>query len=105
MRDIKVWIHDGRIYQTPRYVLENQVDDYIKAWKNELFEEAKRFNMDHYVYCTKTYNVENELIEIDLYQQCLTDEQFRNRTDEVSKDAAEQGNFVYFGVWHKGTAY
>ena len=67
MREIKVWINDDRIYQTPHWIYDTNVERYIEEWKDILFPECKQANADHYIYCTKEYDENDILQEINIY--------------------------------------
>ena len=106
MREIEVTYHDGSLVVYPRHIFENQVDEYINAWKNnDLLKKAKEENADHFIYLTKTYDDEGNIIELDFYCFGLNNDEFHKRVDSNNKYKAEQGYHVYYGVWHKGTNY
>lgn len=96
---VRVFLHNGNIYLNPRHILESQVEQYIKDWKESIFQEAKRIAADHFIYATKTY-ADNVLDRLDLYQVALDDEDFTRRTDAL----LATGDHMIL-AWHKGTAY
>ena len=100
MREIKVWINDDRIYQTPHWIYDINVESYIKEWKDILFPECKKVNADHYIYCTKEYDDNDVLQEINIYMTPLDDETFHKRVAVAQKDKR-----MWVGAWHKGTSY
>lgn len=106
MTDIPIYVHDGSVYLEPRYVLKNEVEKEIQAWKDAIFEKAKEVNADHFIYATKTYNaIHDYLKRVDLYYVPLKDEEFHKRIDNSNTKAIKECEFVWYGVWHKGTAY
>ena len=105
---VKTWIHDERIYQEPTYTMMMDVDNDIKQFARDCLPIAKEVNADHFVYATKIYEVdgdEEKLIELNYYNIPLDDEEFSKRTGEVYEDCIRKGQYVWFGVLHKGTAY
>lgn len=105
MKEVKLWIHDGRLYQTPYYVWNSEVEQVIKEWKESVFPIAKEKNLAHFVYATKTYGDDNQLLEVDLYAVPLDDIEFSKRTEEMYLNKKKNGHLIWFGVWHKGTSY
>lgn len=104
--DIVVYIHDGKLYQEPHYILKSQGEDWIKEWKTSCFEKAKEINADHFVYATKTYNaIHDYLKRVDLYAVPLSNDEFEKRIKLNNEIAMKQCESVWYGVWHKGTAY
>lgn len=105
MREIKAWVHDGSLYMWPHYLWDVDVEKYIADWRESVFQQAKEKNADHFIYATKTYDEDGNLIEIDLYAEALDDDEFYKRTDAEYKSKREKNQFVSFEVFHKGTAY
>ena len=101
MKDIKVWINDGSIYQIPHWIAAKDLHKYIHEWKQVLLPEAKNANADHFVYCTIEFDEDCTVKELNIYGQPLDDKEFFKRTDAVVKDNPH----TYIGAWHKGTNY
>lgn len=104
MKEIKLWVHDDRIYQEPHYIWDNNVSQVIREWKESVLPIAKEKNAAHFVYATKIYK-DDELLEVNLYSVALDDAEFIKRTDATYLNEKEKGNVVWFGAWHKGTSY
>jgi len=102
---VKTWIHDARIYQTPTYTRLEDVDKDITRFAKECLPIAKEIGADHFVYATKIYDSENNLIELNYYNVPLNDSEFDKRTIEIYKECICKNHTVWFGVLHKGTAY
>lgn len=105
MKEVTVFIHDGSLYQERHHIWDIDVDTYIAEWGEVLFQKAKKANMDHYIYCTKIYDKNNNLFELNIYMQPLDNVEFYKRTNLVYEAEMARGNSVWFGVWHKGTNY
>lgn len=106
MTEIPIYIHDGSFYLIPKYVLKNDVEKEIQAWKSGLLEKAKEINADHFIYATKTYNaVHDYLKRVDLYTVALSDDEFQKRINNSNTIAMIQCESVWYGVWHKGSSY
>ena len=60
----------------------------------------QKANADHYIYCTKEYDENDVLQEINMYMTPLDDETFHKRIALAQKD-----NRMWIGAWHKGTSY
>lgn len=106
MREIKLFVHNGQIYLEPHYILSDQVEKWIKEWRESCFEKAKEINADHFIYATKTYNaVHDYLKQVDLYAIPLSNDEFEKRIKLNDEKAMKQCENIWYGVWHKGTAY
>ena len=105
MKEIKVFVHDGRLMQEPYHIWDTNVDAYIAEWKQILFPLAQKADMDHYVYCTKIYDKDDNLIELNIYMQPLNENEFMKRTNFACEAEKKNGNSIWFGCWHKGTSY
>lgn len=105
MREIKTFNHTEGLYLTTHYTMENEVQNVINEWKSQVYEDCIKNCAKHYVYCTKEYDKDNVLIEINLYATPLDDDEFYKRTKTTEQLAAIKGNTIQFGVWHKGTSY
>lgn len=102
MREVRLWVNDGSLYQTPWHIPEDMVLQYIREWGHSVFPECKKANADHYVYAVQTFDDENDLLvkEVDVYMLPLNDEEFYKRTDALKKKKK-----VLIYAFHKGTAY
>ena len=101
MRNVKVWINDGSLYQIPHYVRADKINQYIAEWGHVLFQKCKEINADHYVYAVKTLDDDDAMVkEVDIYMTPLDDDDFYKRTEALQK---QKKVIVY--AWHKGTAY
>lgn len=105
MADIKLWIHDHRIYQEPHYIAEKDVLPGIKEWGNSVIPHAKEEGKQHCVYATKETDSDGHTIEVNYYCVCLDDKEFFKRTDTVVEDARKKGNDITIYAFHKGTSY
>lgn len=105
MREIKLFNHTEGLYLMNHYVMENEVQNVINEWKANVRKDCISNNAEHYVYCTKEYDADNKLIEINLYATPLNDEKFYKRTRATELISKNKGNSIQFGVWHKGTSY
>lgn len=105
MREVKCYIHAERLIQYPLYMFDSDVEKYIKDWKERVFRHAQEQDADHFIYATKLYDMNNVLLEIDLYAQPLSEDAFCLRTDAVCQNEAAKGRSVWIGAWHKGTNY
>lgn len=100
MRQIKVFRHFGQLYQYPYYDYDTNAEEIIKDWKDKAIPLAKDADADHFIYCTKIFDSEEQLTEIHLYTVALTDEEFQKRTEMQTKVAN-----CWIGAWHKGVSY
>ena len=105
MKDVRVFVHDGRMYQEPYHIWDTNVDGYIADWKETLFPMAKSKNKDHFVYCTKVYDCDDKIIELNIHMTALDEIEFNNRVNAAYEKEAKKGHSIWFGVWHKGTNY
>ena len=96
MAEVKVFYHDGRLYQEPHWILDSDMVKLINEWKDQVYAEAKRQNKQHFVYCVKTYDKDDVLKAIDFYSTPLDDEDFYERTENVY---ATRNAFI--GAWHR----
>ena len=98
MKEVRVFVHDGRIYQVPYHIYTDEVMSCIRNWKESVLQIAKDANADHFVYCTINYEDDGVTTkEVNLYTVPLNDEEFYKRTDSIRN--------AYIGAWHKGTTY
>lgn len=104
-REVKLWIHDGRLYMTPHWITEKGIPDGIKYWGDSVKEFAKEKNKKHCVYATKEVDKTGHTVEVNYYAVCLDDDDFFKRTDAVYEDAKSRGNNIMIYAFHKGTNY
>lgn len=100
MRYIKVFKHFGQTFIFPYNDYDTNADQIINEWKANSLPLAKAADADHFIYCTKIYNVDEQLTEIHLYTVALSDEEFHKRSELQSKTEK-----CWIGAWHKGVSY
>ena len=105
MKKVTTFIHDGNVRLEPLYVWDTNVDAYIAEWKEILFPEAKKANKDHYIYCLKLYDKDNNLIQLVIHMQPLDEIEFDKKVNAAYKVKKDVGLDIWFGCWHKGTDY
>lgn len=102
---VKVWIHDGQLYQVPHEIRETQVKEYIKSWRETLYPIAKKENQDHYIYSSTVYNDQDRITEVNIYMKPCSDDVFHTIIAANDKALASEGLYSIYGAFHKGTSY
>lgn len=105
MKEIKLWIHDGRTYMEPHWTTEQNVIPGIREWGESVLPYAKEKDKQHCIYATRETNPDGHTVEVNYYCVCLDDEDFFKRTDAVVNEAHEKGNDIIVYAFHKGTTY